>query len=259
VCRIRCGDGEGVWVVGDAFKASGQSGGIIGFLFWCLAVDVLLLSSVVFCLPMNHRRVLPVRVCGEGHVRIIGGRWRNTRLRVPELPGLRPTSSRVRETLFNWLMPVLPGAHVLDLFAGSGALGLEAVSRGAARAVLVERHAELVVLLREQVARLGAQDQVEIVQADALQWLQRPAAARFDIIFLDPPFAAGVWETVVVRLALHVAAAAWLYMESPVDLEPVMLPGWELHRDGRTREVCYALYRYPAVTLPVGSKSVSSV
>ncbi len=162
MCRIRCGDGEGVWVVGDAFKASGQSGGIIRFLFWCLAVDVLLLSSVVFCLPMNHRRVLPVRVCGEGHVRIIGGRWRNTRLRVPELPGLRPTSSRVRETLFNWLMPVLPGAHVLDLFAGSGALGLEAVSRGAARAVLVERHAELVVLLREQVARLGAQDQVEL-------------------------------------------------------------------------------------------------
>ncbi|AXI82748.1 16S rRNA (guanine(966)-N(2))-methyltransferase RsmD [Xylella taiwanensis] len=209
---------------------------------------------------MNHGRVLPVRVSGAGQVRIIGGRWRNTRLVVPDLPGLRPTSSRVRETLFNWLMPVLPGAHVLDLFAGSGALGLEAVSRGAAAAVLIERHPGLVARLREQVTRLGAQHQVEIVQADVLQWLQRPGAVRFDIAFVDPPFTAGLWETVTVRLAGHLAAAAWVYLESPADLGPVMLSaGWEPYRDGHTREVRYALYRYPAVTLRADLNSVSSI
>ncbi|HHW4678010.1 MAG TPA: 16S rRNA (guanine(966)-N(2))-methyltransferase RsmD [Xylella sp.] len=209
---------------------------------------------------MIQRRRLPVRVNGAGHVRIIGGRWRNTRLSVPDVPGLRPTSSRVRETLFNWLMPILPGARVLDLFAGSGALGLEAVSRGAAAALLVERHPGLVTRLREQVTRLGAHHQVEIVQADVLQWLQRPGAVCFDVVFVDPPFAAGLWETVTVRLAGHLADAAWLYLESPADLGPVMLPDWEPYRDGHTCEVRYALYRYPAVTLCAGLNlnSVSS-
>ena len=102
-----------------------------------------------------------------GQVRIIGGKWRNTKLPVPLSPGLRPSSDRVRETLFNWLMSRLGGARVLDLFAGSGALGLEAVSRGAAQATLVERDAALSRQLRESVARLGAQDQIAVVQADA--------------------------------------------------------------------------------------------
>ena len=110
-----------------------------------------------------------------GKVRIIGGRWRGTRLSVPSSPGLRPSSDRVRETLFNWLMPVLPGARVLDLFSGTGALGLEAVSRGAASAVLVERDAALAQALRDVSTRLSAQDQVEVVQAEAVGWLQRQA------------------------------------------------------------------------------------
>jgi len=186
----------------------------------------------------------------EGQVRIIGGRWRNTRLSVPDLPGLRPTSDRVRETLFNWLMPKLPGARVLDLFAGSGALGLEAVSRGAASACLVERDATLAGRLGEQVARLGASGQVQVVHDDALRWLARaPSAAPFDLAFVDPPFAGDLWNQVFATLPAHLAPDAWLYVEAPAQAAPVPPAGWVAHRDGATREVRYALYRRAAATL----------
>lgn len=184
-----------------------------------------------------------------GQVRIIGGRWRNTKLPVPLSPGLRPSSDRVRETLFNWLMPRLGGARVLDLFAGSGALGLEAVSRGAAQATLVERDAALSRQLRESVARLGAQDQITVVQADALQWLRQPAGPLADIAFVDPPFADGLWEAVIAGLPSHLAADAWLYVESPADQAPKMPATWLLHREGGTREVRFALYRRATATL----------
>ena len=184
-----------------------------------------------------------------GQVRIIGGRWRNTKLPVPLSPGLRPSSDRVRETLFNWLMPRLGGARVLDLFAGSGALGLEAVSRGAAQATLVERDAALSRQLRESVARLGAQDQIAVVQADALQWLRQPAGPLADIAFVDPPFADGLWEAVIAGLPSHLAADAWLYVESPADQAPEMPAAWLLHREGGTREVRFALYRRATATL----------
>lgn len=184
-----------------------------------------------------------------GQVRIIGGRWRNTKLPVPLSPGLRPSSDRVRETLFNWLMPRLGGARVLDLFAGSGALGLEAVSRGAAQATLVERDVALSRQLRESVAKLGAQDQIAVVQADALQWLRQPAGALADIVFIDPPFANGLWEAVIAGLPSHLAADAWVYVESPADQAPKMPAPWLLHREGGTREVRFALYRRAAATL----------
>ncbi len=184
-----------------------------------------------------------------GQVRIIGGRWRNTKLPVPLSPGLRPSSDRVRETLFNWLMPRLGGARVLDLFAGSGALGLEAVSRGAAQATLVERDVALSRQLRESVAKLGAQDQIAVVQADALQWLRQPAGALADIVFIDPPFADGLWEAVIAGLPSHLAADAWVYVESPADQAPKMPAPWLLHREGGTREVRFALYRRAAATL----------
>lgn len=184
-----------------------------------------------------------------GQVRIIGGKWRNTKLPVPLSPGLRPSSDRVRETLFNWLMPRLGGARVLDLFAGSGALGLEAVSRGAAQATLVERDAALSRRLRESVAKLGAQEQIAVVQADALQWLRQPAGALADIVFIDPPFADGLWEAVIAGLPSHLAADAWLYVESPADQAPKMPAPWLLHREGGTREVRFALYRRATATL----------
>lgn len=186
----------------------------------------------------------PVRVQNApGKVRLIGGRWRGTRLDVPNLDGLRPTGDRVRETLFNWLMPALPGARVLDLFAGSGALGFEAVSRGAAQAVLVERDAALAAALRATAARLGAGESIEVVQADALAWLAGRAAARFDIAFVDPPFSAGLWDAVLAAVSPALAPDAWLYVEAAAEVDWTVPAGWRVHREGRTREVRYVLLR----------------
>ena len=178
-----------------------------------------------------------------GRIRIVGGRWRGTRLDVPRRPGLRPTSGRVRETLFNWLQPVLPGARVLDLFAGSGALGLEAVSRGAARATLVERDPVLAQALREVAGRLDDENRVEVISVDALAWLHAQPGAAHDIAFVDPPFDANLWGGVLPALAPKLADDGWLYVESPAGLAPAPPAGWRLHREGHTREVRFALYR----------------
>ena len=184
----------------------------------------------------------------RGSVRIIGGRWRGTRLPVLDAAGLRPTSDRVRETLFNWLAPVLPGARVLDLFAGSGALGLEALSRGAGEALLVERDAKLAESLRQTVARLDAGNEAQVVVADAPAFLRAPLHGRFDLAFLDPPFAANLWPAAFAALPSWLADDAWLYVESSpaAAIEPGK--GFRLHREGRTRDARYALYR--RVTLP---------
>ncbi len=178
-----------------------------------------------------------------GHVRIIGGRWRGTKLRVPDRPGLRPSSDRVRETLFNWLMPMLPGAQVLDLFAGTGALGFEALSRGAASAVLVEHDREAAACLREVAARLHGGDAAQIVQADAMAWLHAQPAGSFDLAFVDPPFDANLWGGVLPVLAPRLRESGWLYVEGPAADDAPPPEGWRLHREGRTREVRYALYR----------------
>jgi 16S rRNA (guanine966-N2)-methyltransferase len=134
----------------------------------------------------------------SSQVRIIGGIHRGRKLPVPEQPGLRPTGDRVRETLFNWLQPLLPGAACLDLFAGSGALGLEAASRGAGRVLMLEKSAQVARQLEESVALLGL-EQVRVEQADALARLQEPGQA-FDIVFLDPPFSEGLLPLACQRL-----------------------------------------------------------
>ncbi len=192
-----------------------------------------------------------------GVVRIIGGDWRGTRLPVADRDGLRPTADRVRETLFNWLQPMLPGARVLDLFAGTGALGLEAVSRGAREAVLVERDPQLADGLRQLAAKLPGGERVQVVCADALGWLRQtsgvagfdPAGfdlagfdlAGFDLVFVDPPFAGDLWRPAFDALEGHLADEAWLYVESPLPVQPGA--AWRPHREGRTRDVHYALYR----------------
>ena len=178
-----------------------------------------------------------------GTVRIIGGHWRGTRLSVPQSPGLRPTSDRVRETLFNWLMPVLPGARVLDLFAGSGSLGLEALSRGAASVQLVEADAQLASNLKNLGVRLDAANQLGVHAGDALAWLRGAPEGMFDIAFVDPPFDAGLWEPVLALLPARMAGQAWIYVESPSASMPVLPVEWVLHRESHTRDVRYALYR----------------
>ncbi len=193
-----------------------------------------------------NRPPSPARSGSAGAVRIIGGQWRGTRLPVPVQPGLRPTSDRVRETLFNWLHAVLPGARVLDLFAGSGALGFEAASRGARETWLVERDPLAAQALRDTAQRLHAGEGVTVVRADAMQWLQAPLHGRFDVVFLDPPFDAGLWPRVLPALAPWLADDAWLYLESPMHDPVDPGAGWRQHRAGSTREVHYALYRRAA-------------
>lgn len=183
------------------------------------------------------------RAGAAGSVRIVGGRWRGTRLAVVDRPGLRPSSDRVRETLFNWLQFELAGARVLDLFAGSGALGLEAVSRGAAWAQLVELDPEVVRGLSETVGKLGAAAEVGVQRADALAFLESWDGKPFDIVFVDPPFAAGLWPAVLAALPRVLAPKARLYLESPLDLRLDPGPEWVLHRENHTREVRFALYR----------------
>jgi 16S rRNA (guanine966-N2)-methyltransferase len=180
---------------------------------------------------------------GSGRIRIIGGSLRNSRLNVPELPGLRPTPERVRETLFNWLAPVIAGAHGLDLCAGTGALGIEALSRGAERMQFVERDAKAAQALRENLARLKAAGG-QVSTADAAAFLQG-AAQPYGLVFLDPPFAQGLWSPLAQRLEQGgwLAPAAWIYVESPRDQAPTLPENWQLHREGAAGEVRYALYR----------------
>ena len=162
---------------------------------------------------------------------------------MPDRPGVRPTSDRVRETLFNWLQPELAGSRVLDLFAGSGALGLEALSRGAASSQLVEADVALARGLEELGTRLGAAERLDVHAGDALAWLRGAQVGVFDIAFVDPPFDGGLWDEVLALLPARLAARGWIYLESPAALRPVMPADWVLHRESHTRDVRYALYR----------------
>jgi 16S rRNA (guanine(966)-N(2))-methyltransferase RsmD len=147
-------------------------------------------------------------------VRIIGGQWKRTKLAVPDKPGLRPTPDRVRETLFNWLGQDLAGWRCVDAFAGTGALGLEAASRGAADVLLVEQDPELVARLRAMQARLEA-TAVKVQRANGLSVLASTAPASVDLVFLDPPFDAGLWEKALGAAAKALAPEGWIYLEAP--------------------------------------------
>jgi 16S rRNA (guanine966-N2)-methyltransferase len=179
----------------------------------------------------------------SGRIRIIGGSLRNSRLDVPDLPGLRPTAERVRETLFNWLAPMIEGARCLDLCAGTGALGIEALSRGAAGVQFVERDARAAQTLRENLARLKT-SAGEVSVQDAAQFLQG-APQQQDLVFLDPPFALPLWSPLAQQLEQGgwLAAQAWIYVESPRNLTPSLPAHWQLHREGHAGEVRFALYR----------------
>jgi 16S rRNA (guanine(966)-N(2))-methyltransferase RsmD len=147
-------------------------------------------------------------------VRIIGGQWKRTKLPVPDKPGLRPTPDRVRETLFNWLGQDLAGWRCADVFAGTGALGLEAASRGAAEVLLVEQDPELVSLLRAAVAKLQASN-VKVERANGLVVLARLAPASLDLVFLDPPFDAALHEKALAAAAPLLGAEGLVYLEAP--------------------------------------------
>jgi 16S rRNA (guanine966-N2)-methyltransferase len=178
-------------------------------------------------------------------VRIIGGALRGRRLRFADVTGLRPTGDRVRETLFNWLQPDILGARCLDLFAGSGALGLEAASRGAARVVMMDRVPRVVRQLRDNVATLGLAN-VEVIQADALRWLASPPIA-FDLVFLDPPFADDLLGQVCERLVagrwLNPGALTYLEADAATGL-PALPPLLRWEKRKRAGQVEFGLARY---------------
>ena len=174
-------------------------------------------------------------------VRIIGGEWRSRLITFPDQQQLRPTPDRVRETLFNWLGQDLTGLRCLDLFAGSGALGFEAASRGAKEVLMVERERDAYAALEANRVALDA-SQVKIVRADALDVL-RGTAGVYDVIFLDPPFgtAAAVWDTLYELLPQRLAQDALIYRESGD--KPDTPAGWEIHKQGRAGQVNYQLLK----------------
>ena len=176
-------------------------------------------------------------------LRIIGGLWRGRRLRFPSSPEIRPTPDRVRETLFNWLAARVPGARCLDLFAGSGALGLEALSRGAAHVTFVERDLAAAREIAARLAEWGTQAAI-VEQTDARGFLQRAPGASFDIAFLDPPFASTLLDETAARLEQDgwLSDGALIYVECPAAAAPRLPAGWAPVKAKRAGEVGYHLY-----------------
>jgi 16S rRNA (guanine966-N2)-methyltransferase len=187
---------------------------------------------------------MPPRTASQGRrqssqLRIIGGRWRGRRMGFSPVPGLRPTPDRVRETLFNWLGQDLAGARTLDLFAGSGALTFEALSRGAALGVAVDHHAAIVRKLVANGAALGATT-LETHCSDARSFLAREIRL-FDAIFLDPPFGGADWDALLPTVAQRLAPSGLLYVEAPATMDAPR--GLEVWRSDRAGQVHYHLLR----------------
>jgi 16S rRNA (guanine966-N2)-methyltransferase len=180
----------------------------------------------------------------NNQLRIIAGLWRGRKLSFPDVDGLRPTGDRIRETLFNWLAPEIQGARCLDLFAGSGALGIEALSRGAETSVLVERDTKAAAHLKANLEILKA-EQGRVVNADVLGFLQKGNTdAPYHIIFIDPPFQLKLWQTVIEALEAGnwLADNATIYIESGRDDEYQPPINWQLHRDKHAGAVSYRLF-----------------
>ena len=180
---------------------------------------------------------------GSGQIRIIGGQWRGRKLPVPDSPGLRPTTDRVRETLFNWLAPSMVDTRCLDCFAGSGALGLEALSRYAASTTLLEMERHVAQQLQKNLATLKA-EHGKVVNTNTLTYLNQSGTPH-DVVFVDPPFRKGLLEETLNLLEVNgwLADGALIYVESEVEngLPPVPA-SWSLHREKIAGQVAYRLY-----------------
>jgi len=182
----------------------------------------------------------------RNQLRIIGGDWRGRKLDFPDAQGLRPTPDRVRETLFNWLVPVIHGARCLDLFAGSGALGLESLSRGAAEVVLVDSQPQVIAALQKNLDLLQAGTRAQLQQRDALQYLAQ-CRDRFDVIFLDPPYHQGLLQPCIDSLYEQevLTARGYLYFEANRNEALPDLPvAWTIQRQKTAGQVGYYLVRH---------------
>ncbi|RAW65038.1 MULTISPECIES: 16S rRNA (guanine(966)-N(2))-methyltransferase [unclassified Photorhabdus] len=178
-----------------------------------------------------------------GQIRIIGGKWRGRKLPVPDSPGLRPTTDRVRETLFNWLAPIIQEAHCLDCYAGSGALGLEALSRYAAQVTLIEYEHNIAKQLSANLDLLNAQN-AEVINDSALTYLSQ-LGTSYEVVFLDPPFRKGMLSETIKLLEEQnwLADESWIYVEAESESTAIDVPvNWQLHREKVAGQVAYRLY-----------------
>ncbi|MDG1165353.1 MAG: 16S rRNA (guanine(966)-N(2))-methyltransferase RsmD [Porticoccaceae bacterium] len=184
---------------------------------------------------------------GQQKLRIIGGQWRSRQLSFPSVPGLRPTGDRIRETLFNWLAADVPGARCLDLFAGSGALSFEALSRGAASCTALERHPDAVRQLTDNKALLKA-DSLSVIEADCQQYLHQKAPDKgYHIVFIDPPFDAQLQGDICATInnSAWLAPGATIYCELPATDSGFVAPrNWEQRQQKVAGDVKYCLYSY---------------
>ncbi len=182
---------------------------------------------------------------GSNQLRIIGGEWRGRKLRFPDAPNLRPTPDRVRETIFNWLTPMIHGARCLDLFAGSGALGLEALSRGAAFTTFVDSHKKVIQTLKEHLDLLNSNGKAEVLQMDGVKFLNNSAQA-YDLVFLDPPYHLDFMGKVVQLLEENgwLSDNAMLYLEIEKRQSLPKLPeNWQQLKEKTAGEVSYFLFQ----------------
>lgn len=181
---------------------------------------------------------------GSGQLRVIAGEWRGRKLPVADLPGLRPTSDRVRETVFNWLSMYVPGAHVLDCFSGSGALALEALSRGAESAILLEKASVAAQTLKSNLNTLKC-GTGKVINTDSLNWLQQKAPQTFDLVFLDPPFRMGLLEETSTLLEEngYLNENSLIYVEVEKELSPIPVPeNWQLLKNKTAGQTCFMLW-----------------
>ena len=188
---------------------------------------------------------------GANQLRIIGGEWRGRKLHFPDAPDLRPTPDRVRETIFNWLMPVIHGASCLDLFAGSGALGLEALSRGAKFTTFVDNHIKVIQAIQSHLDLLNANEKAEVIQADSIKYLKKNAGIndsvnKYDVVFLDPPYQSDFMLKAVPLLEEN----AWLTDNAILYLEiekhkslPELPANWQCLKEKTAGDVNYYLFQ----------------
>lgn len=179
-------------------------------------------------------------------VRVIGGQWRSRKLPICQVPGLRPTGDRIRETLFNWLMRDIQGLRCLDLFAGTGALGIEALSRGASFVHFVETNTRAAQQLQDNLDNLSDDNtRFQIDGDDALSWLDQYSGSAFDLVFLDPPFASNLWQDCIQQLIAHkvLAARGLIYVESPIETKISLPKRWRTVKSLRAGSVNAQLFQ----------------
>lgn len=202
-------------------------------------------------LTNKKKSIVKQKASYPGHIRIIGGYWRGRTIPVLDRPHLRPTTNIARETLFNWLAPVIQNAQCLDCFTGSGALGLEALSRGAASVTFLEQDRAVSAQLKNNLRVLQTQ-QALVITVDSLYWLAQTGNA-FDVVFIDPPFIPGMITATVAILEQHqrLADDAWIYIETATkEPTPAVPTSWQLYRKKFTVQVAYRLYRYSRHVTP---------